>query len=111
MDDRAPVADRCDLFLRDLERRLPAMEAAADALERCPGDEKAVRRIRAELHDIKGTGTPFGVPAASALARELERFLCALERVKPDDLVRLRRGMAGFQRMVERRRSGRGRGK
>ena len=96
--------DWCDLFLRDLERRLSTIENAITFLERDLNDTQSVQRIRAELHNIKGTGTPFGVPAATALARELEDYLSSTERVRGRDLQRLRRGIADFRDILGKHR-------
>jgi len=94
--------DWCNLFLRDLERRLSTIENAIACLERDPNDTRSVQRIRAELHDIKGTGAPFGVPAATALARELEDYLSSTERMRNRDLQRLWRGITDFRDILGR---------
>lgn len=63
-------------FRADLAQRLNAMESLAAGLQDGSLDfEDASAAVAAHLHDIKGTGRPFGVPQATDLAREFERII------------------------------------
>ncbi|WP_420347954.1 Hpt domain-containing protein [Pelagibius sp.] len=60
-------------FQADLARRIGMMEQLADRLEAgADCRTEVVATLAAHLHDIKGTGRPFGVPEATELARNFE---------------------------------------
>jgi len=63
-------------FLADLRRRLSEIEEIADKLRRdAVSGEEARSALLAQMHDIKGCGTPYGVPEATVLARSYEQQL------------------------------------
>ncbi|WP_299391725.1 Hpt domain-containing protein [Pelagibius sp.] len=63
-------------FQADLARRVAMMERLLDQLEaRSAGGAEIADALAAHLHDIKGTGRPFGVPEATDLARSFEHRL------------------------------------
>ncbi|NIA67443.1 hypothetical protein HBA54_02450 [Pelagibius litoralis] len=63
-------------FQADLARRLSEIEAVIDQLQTGRASfEEASAAFSAQLHDIKGTGRPFGVPQATDLAADFERTI------------------------------------
>jgi len=63
-------------FQADLARRVAMMERLLDQLESRACDRAEIAgALAAHLHDIKGTGRPFGVPEATDLARNFEHRL------------------------------------
>lgn len=63
-------------FLSDLKRRLIEIDEIADGLRRgtVSGDQ-ARAALLAQMHDIKGCAAPYGVPEATAMARDYEQQL------------------------------------
>lgn len=97
--------DRTGPFLCDLESRLSIIEKALASLEQNPHDASAMQQLRAELHNIKGTGTPFGVPEATALARELEEYLSSADHLTARLLAVVRNRVVAFHRILDTRRA------
>lgn len=63
-------------FQADLAQRLSAIEALIAGLQAGRlSFEDASAALAAHLHDIKGTGRPFGVAQATELAADFERTL------------------------------------
>jgi hypothetical protein len=62
-------------FLADLRHRLSEIEAIADGMCRGAASDDARTALLAQMHDIKGCGTPYGVPEATVLARGYEQRL------------------------------------
>ncbi len=77
-----------DMFFRDLDARLPRLRAILKELAARPACADALLdELRAQVHEIKGSGRPFGVPSASAIAMEVE--VCLEGREGYPDLRRL----------------------
>jgi len=64
-----------DLFLIELRDRLGALRAEAARLNGTSRSDEAMDAIRRQLHDIYGTGRPFGVPEATDAAGDLLNLL------------------------------------
>ena len=69
-------------FLDDARDRLQRMYDLLDKL--CAGkaqDTEVVSTLRMDIHNLKGTGAPFGFPAISLVAHRMEDYLSGLARL------------------------------
>jgi len=89
-------------FLADLRRRLSEIEEIADKVRSdAVSDVEARSAVLAQMHDIKGCGTPYGVPQATVLARGYEQEL-GQGHWNPTDFARfLAEMIRDFRRIAE----------
>ncbi|GAB4352345.1 MAG: hypothetical protein Kow00114_00970 [Kiloniellaceae bacterium] len=97
--DKAAAMRRA--FFDDLERRLDDIAAVAAGLDDgALARDEARAAVLAQLHDIKGCGAPYGVPAATDLAREYERRFAQPARGEVFSGETLLALIAEFQRLM-----------
>lgn len=97
-DNKARAMRRA--FLQDLEHRLDDIATMAVRLgDGSLGQDEARAAVLAQLHDIKGCGASYGVPAATDLAREYEKRLAQPSQDGSFDVETLQALIAEFQRL------------
>lgn len=98
-DDKAAAMRRA--FLNDLEHRLDDIAATAVRLgDGSLAQDEARATVLAQLHDIKGCGASYGVPAATDLARDYEKKLAQPSQGGAFDGETLLALIAEFQRLI-----------
>ncbi len=69
-------------FMDDARDRLQRMYDALDRLAaRKAPDAEVIATLRMDIHNLKGTGAPFGYPAVSLVAHRMEDYLSGLQRL------------------------------
>lgn len=89
------LADLREQFLRDSAERLARMGLSLSRLEAEPRDAEALGSLRRDFHALAGTGTAYGYPEVTRVARDADVEGAALLRrgagASADALVRFRR--------------------
>lgn len=89
-------------FLSDLKQRLIEIDGIADGLRRgAVSGEQARAALLAQMHDIKGCAAPYGVPEATAMARDYEQQLMQQAPDPAEIVVLLAELIRNFRRIVE----------
>ncbi len=98
-----PIVERLrEAFVADLEVRVGRLEAIYGRLEGGAEDGTLLPRLRAELHDLKGTGTSFGFPEVTAIASHAETFAAGAGQ----GMAELAQCLAELRRIVDKNRGG-----
>lgn len=64
-----------DIFFESAQELLQSLNEAGLDLERCPGDDEVIKRVRRAVHTLKGDSAACGYRELSELAHELEDVL------------------------------------
>lgn len=89
------LADLREQFLADSTERLARMGRSLSRLQAEPRDAEALGSLRRDFHALAGTGTAYGYPEVTRVARDADAEGAALLRggagPSADDVARFRR--------------------
>ena len=90
-------------FMDDARDRLQRMY---DALERLKGgkitDTEVISTLRMDIHNLKGTGSPFGYPAVSLVSHRMEDYLSGLSHLDDRQMVSVHTFLDRISALIDR---------
>ncbi|MEI6557223.1 MAG: Hpt domain-containing protein [Rhodospirillaceae bacterium] len=90
-------------FMDDARDRLQRMYDAIDRLSAGKtSDTEVISTLRMDIHNLKGTGSPFGYPAVSLVSHRMEDYLSGLSHLDQRQVVAVQTFLDRIAQLIDR---------